>query len=287
MSSSKRSKDTSPAPADIADLLAVMARLRDPVVGCPWDLQQSFETIAPYTIEEAYEVADAIMRGDREDLKDELGDLLLQVVFHAQMASEQGLFEFRDVVAAICAKMIRRHPHVFEESARPADADGVRETWEQIKSEEKARKRSADGTPRGRLDDVPANLPGLVRAVKLTRRAGRAGFDWPHAEDVLDKLAEEIGELDAEIKAEPMNKDNAEAELGDVLFVLANLARKLDIDPERAIRRSNQKFIDRFEKIEAFLAARGKTPETSTLEEMDDLWNAAKQALRNQDTDQD
>jgi len=252
-------------------LLAVMARLRDRETGCAWDLEQTFATIAPYTIEEAYEVADAIERGDLKDLKEELGDLLLQVVFHSRMAEEDGHFAFDDVANAIVDKMIRRHPHVFGEASYRTSAEQT-DAWEVVKAAERADK----GRDASLLDDVPAGLPALTRAVKLTKRAARVGFDWPHVDFVLAKLEEEIGELRAEIAADDM--DLAREELGDVLFVVANLARKLDIEPEDALRFTNAKFARRFRFIEAVLAERGKTPEQSDLEEMDALWDAAKAA---------
>jgi tetrapyrrole methylase family protein/MazG family protein/ATP diphosphatase len=254
-------------------LLEIMARLRDPEGGCPWDLEQSFATIAPYTVEEAYEVADAIERGDLAELKQELGDLLLQVVFHARMAEEQGAFDFSDVAQAINAKMVRRHPHVFGAARHRSSAEQT-EAWETIKAEERAAKAGAASL----LDDVPAALPALTRAVKLSRRAARVGFVWPSAAEVLAKLHEEVAELEAEVVAG--DREKAADELGDVLFVCANLARELDIDPEAALRGTNAKFIRRFRYIEAELAARGSSPEASDLDEMDALWNAAKAAER-------
>lgn len=255
----------------IEALLDIMARLRDPDGGCPWDLEQNFASIAPYTIEEAYEVADAIERGDMGDLKDELGDLLLQVVFHAQMAKEEGRFDFPDVVRAICEKMIRRHPHVFgDEDQRSAGA--VKGRWEEIKAEEKAEKGKA---PTSILDDVPLALPALARAIKLQNRAARVGFDWPDTSLVIDKLNEEMLELSAEV-AKGSDPDRLEDELGDLLFVYANLARHMKVDPEAALRRANAKFRRRFGRIEEKLAAAGKRPEDSSLEEMDALWNEAK-----------
>jgi len=250
-------------------LLQIMARLRDPDGGCPWDREQTFATIAPYTVEEAYEVADAVERGDLGDLKEELGDLLLQVVFHARMAEEQGAFAFDDVAAAIADKMVRRHPHVF---AGQTYADVAEQTaaWETLKAEERAAKNRASSL----LDDVPAGLPGLTRAVKLTKRAARVGFDWPSTDEVLAKLREELEELQVEIDAGDLPK--ARAELGDLLFVCANLARKLDVDPEDSLRAANAKFARRFAHIEQALAARGSSPEQSTLEEMDGLWDEAK-----------
>ena len=248
-----------------------MARLRDPQTGCAWDLEQTFATIAPYTVEEAYEVADAIERGDLADLKDELGDLLLQVVFHARLAEEQGSFAFEDVVGAICDKMIRRHPHVFADATfRDVGAQTV--AWENLKADERAAKGRATSV----LDDVPTGLPGLTRAVKLTKRAGRVGFDWPDPPAVLEKLHEEVAELEVEILAGDRAK--AREELGDLLFVCANLARKLDLDPEDAIRAANAKFSRRFGFIERSLAADGRKPEQSTLEEMEALWVEAKRA---------
>ena len=247
-------------------LLEIMARLRDPNGGCPWDQAQTFATIAPYTVEEAYEVADAIERGDLDHLKEELGDLLLQVVFHARMADEQGAFAFNDVAAAIADKMIRRHPHVFAEETYRDLADQVA-GWEAIKAQERAKKNAAASL----LDDVPAGLPGLTRAVKLTKRAARVGFDWPSTVEVLDKLREELGELEDEIAEADANK--MREELGDLLFVCANLARKLDVDPEDAIRGANAKFVRRFAYIEKRLAETGSTPEQSNLAEMDALWN--------------
>ena len=261
--------DAPSPPAAINRLTAILARLRDPVTGCPWDVQQTFATIAPYTVEEAYEVADAIERGDLDDLKDELGDLLLQVVFHARIAEEMGAFAFEDVAAAICDKMIRRHPHVFADTAF-ASVTEQSAAWETIKAEE----RAAKGRAASVLDDVPPGLPALTRAVKLTKRAGRVGFDWPDAASVLTKLHEETAELEVEIAAGDQAK--AREELGDLLFVMANLARKLDIDPEDALRSANTKFIRRFGHIEQSLATEGRKPEHSTLNEMEALWLDAK-----------
>ena len=251
-------------------LIDIMARLRDPNGGCPWDLEQTFATVAPYTVEEAYEVADAIERGDLTDLKEELGDLLLQVVFHSRMAEEQGSFDLAGVAAAINDKMIRRHPHVFDDHAYE-DQDAQTAGWEALKAQE--RQAKAKG---GVLDDVPAGLPALTRAVKLTKRAARVGFDWPSTDEVLDKLAEEVAELKVEIAAG--DKAKAREELGDLLFVVANLARKLDVEPEDALRATNAKFVRRFAFIEAELAKDGRTPDQSDLAEMDGLWNAAKAA---------
>jgi len=254
-------------------LNAIMARLRAPVGGCPWDVEQTFETIAPYTLEEAYEVADAIERGDMDDLKSELGDLLFQVVFHARMAEEQGLFVFDDVADAIADKLERRHPHVFGDEAAKADGVAQKARWEDIKAAERKAKAQ-----HGVLDDVPVGLPALARAAKLTKRAARVGFDWPSTDEVFDKLHEEVAELRAEIAAGDLDK--AKGEVGDLLFVVANLARKLGVEPEDALRGSNAKFVRRFGFIEAELGKAGKTPEQSDLVEMDGLWDAAKAAER-------
>ena len=255
-----------------------MQALRTPQTGCPWDLEQNFATIAPYTIEEAYEVADAIARDDLEDLRDELGDLLLQVVFHARMAQEQGAFEFADVVQSITEKMLRRHPHVFgdENADRP---DAVRGLWEDIKAKEKAEKaqRQAErgnAKPEGALAGVPAALPALMRAQKLQSKAGRVGFDWNDPQAVLAKIREETEEIAAALA----RGDRAAAgeEVGDLIFAAVNLARHLDCDAESAVRDTNQKFERRFGSIEAALARQGRGPTDATLQEMDDLWNAAK-----------
>jgi MazG family protein len=254
-------------------LLAIMARLRDPKAGCPWDQEQTFATVAPYTVEEAYEVADAIERGDLSDLKEELGDLLLQVVFHARMAEEQGAFAFDDVANAINDKMIRRHPHVFAEETYASLAHQI-EGWEALKAAE----RKGKGRAASLLDDVPTGLPALTRAVKLSKRAAKVGFVWPDIGHVVDKLDEELGELKAEIAAGDFEK--ARQEMGDVLFVVANLARTLDVDPEDSLRYTNAKFVRRFNYVEARLAERGRTPEQSDLAEMDSLWEEAKAAER-------
>jgi tetrapyrrole methylase family protein/MazG family protein/ATP diphosphatase len=250
-------------------LIGIMARLRDPETGCPWDVEQTFATIAPYTIEEAYEVADAIERGDLPHLKEELGDLLLQVVYHARMAEEAEAFDFAAVASAIADKMVRRHPHVFGED-EVRDAAEQTDRWEAIK----ARERAAKGEASSVLDGVPIALPALTRAAKLTRRAARVGFDWPAISQVIAKLREELGELEAEIEAEDQAK--AREELGDLLFVCANLARKLDVEPEDALRAANAKFARRFAHIEARLAERGRGPAQSDLAEMDQLWEEAK-----------
>ena len=254
-------------------LNAIMVKLRDPVGGCPWDVEQTFATIAPYTLEEAYEVADAIERGDMDDLRSELGDLLFQVVFHARMAEEQGLFAFDDVANAIADKLERRHPHVFGDEAAKPDGAAQKARWEDIKAAERKEKAQ-----HGVLDDVPVGLPALARAAKLTRRAARVGFDWPSTDEVFDKFVEEVAELRAEIAAGDVEK--ARDEMGDLLFVLANLARKLGVEPEDALRGANAKFVRRFGFIEAELAKDGRSPEQSDLAEMDGLWNAAKAAER-------
>ena len=271
---------------DISGLLEIMAALRTPKTGCPWDLEQDFSTIAPYTIEEAYEVADAIERGDMEDLRLELGDLLLQSVYHAQMASETGAFDFGDVVEGITAKMIRRHPHVFgtaDVTAAQFSAEGMAKgTWEKIKAEEKAeeaRNRQSRGLPArdtnpSLLNDVPTTLPGLTVAVKLQQKASKVGFDWNDPMAVLAKIREELSELEDEMPN--ADRDRLKDEFGDILFAMANLARHLAIDPESAIRGTNRKFRTRFAYIEEHVKALGKSMETATLDEMEALWQAAK-----------
>jgi ATP diphosphatase len=270
--------------SDIARLIDIMAALRTPGSGCPWDLEQNFATIAPYTIEEAYEVADAISRGDLDDLKDELGDLLLQVVFHARMAQEQGTFAFPDVVQAITEKLIRRHPHVFGDN-RGLNTDEVNVQWDAIKAQERAAKADAAGTPAppnsvsrrdGALSGVSAGLPALMRALKLQRKASKVGFDWNDPKAVLAKIREEADEIEAELDAG--KRDEIEAEIGDLMFAVVNLARHLDVDTETALRATNLKFERRFAAIEDALATRGKTPSDATLDEMDALWNDAKAA---------
>ena len=262
---------------DIVRLIEIMAELRTPGSGCPWDLEQNFATIAPYTLEEAYEVADAIARGDLVDLREELGDLLLQVAFHARMAEEQGAFDFGDVVMTITEKLLRRHPHVFGE-ARGATADEVKVLWDRIKAEEKAARSSLD--PSGALAGVPVALPAQTRAHKLQAKAGKVGFDWNDPLAVLAKIREEADEIEAEIKSG--SSDKAAAEVGDLLFAVVNLARHIGADPEGTLRAANAKFERRFGAIERALEAKGKTPKQSTLAEMDALWDAAK-ALENHD----
>lgn len=255
--------------AGIERLLEIMRRLRDPDTGCPWDIEQDFTSIAPYTIEEAYEVADAIDRKSWGEMEGELGDLLLQTVYHTQMGAEAGHFTFQSVVQAISDKMVARHPHVFGDESRDKSADQQTADWEKIKAAERAGKAQ-----RGALDGVAANLPALMRAEKLQKRAARVGFDWPDASHVLDKITEEAAEL---VEARDLNDpDKMEDEFGDLLFVMANLARHLNVDPESALRRTNAKFTRRFQGVEARLAALGKTPQDSNLEEMDALWDAVK-----------
>jgi ATP diphosphatase len=259
-------------------LVAIMARLRDPARGCPWDIEQDFASIAPYTIEEAYEVADAIARGDMAALRDELGDLLFQVVYHARMAEEAGAFAWDDVVGTISEKMIRRHPHVFGDESRNKTAEQQTADWERAKAHERARAGKQAGERAGALAGVAVGLPALTRAVKLQNRAARVGFDWPDAGAVLDKIAEETAEL---VEAQGAGDAGRVAEeYGDLMFVMANLARHLRVDPEAALRAANAKFTRRFEAIEAALAADGRTPAESDLAEMDALWDAAKRAER-------
>lgn len=247
-------------------LLEIMRRLRDPATGCPWDIEQTFATIAPYTLEEAHEVADVIDRQAWNELPGELGDLLFQVVYHAQMARDAGLFGFDDVVRAIADKMVARHPHVFGDESRDKSAAQQTADWEKIKAAERG--------PAGVLDGVAMSLPALTRAVKLQKRAARVGFDWPSTDEVLAKMREEMTEL---VEArESLGPDQVAEEFGDLMFVMANLARHMGVDPEAALRGANAKFTRRFEKIEGWLAKAGKTPAMSDLAEMDALWNRAK-----------
>ena len=260
---------------DIGRLLEIMAALRTPRTGCPWDLAQDFSTIAPYTLEEAYEVADAIARGNLADLKEELGDLLLQVVFHARMAEEQGAFDFGDVVQAITEKLIRRHPHVFadEDLTTPRDVEGL---WERIKAQEKSGNETAG--PQGALAGVPVALPALTRALKLQAKASKVGFDWNDPRAVLRKIREEADEIETELDRAELDPAATAAEIGDLLFAAVNLARHLKADPETVLRQTNRKFERRFAAIESDLAARGRSPLGATLEEMEALWQAAKKA---------
>jgi nucleoside triphosphate diphosphatase len=262
---------------DVGRLIEIMAALRTPKTGCPWDLEQDFSTIAPYTLEEAYEVADAIARNDLGDLQEELGDLLLQVVFHARMAQEQGAFDFGDVVEAITSKLIRRHPHVFgDQEAR--DPGRVKGLWEEIKASEKEAKAAQKATqgkpaPDGALAGVPVALPALTRALKLQSKASRVGFDWNDPRAVLRKIRDEADEIEAALDD---NDPGAAAEVGDLLFAAVNLARHLDADPEALLRQTNQKFERRFSAIEEALTMLGKAPQDATLAEMDALWDQAK-----------
>jgi MazG family protein len=262
-------------PADpFLRLIAVMAALRHPEHGCPWDIDQSFETIAPYTIEEAYEVAEAITNGDKAELKDELGDLLFQVVYHARMAEEDGDFDVQDVAEAITEKMLRRHPHVFG-MASIEDADAQTRAWEDSKAIERAAKAEAEGRVPSVLDGVSAAYPALMRAVKLQKRVVRVGFDWPNSALVLEKIEEELGELKHELASGSV-PDRVEDEMGDLLFTVVNLARHLGVDPETALRRTNGKFERRFRTVEAVLAESGRTPENASLDEMERIWTATK-----------
>ncbi len=273
MSASKPTAETLPK-EPLARLLAVMAWLRDRHHGCPWDIDQTFRTIAPYTIEEAYEVADAIERDDMTALKEELGDLLLQVVYHSQMASEAGAFRFEDVAAAIADKMVDRHPHVFGD-LEIADADAQTISWEARKAAERAKKVGVE-QPAGALDGVARALPALLRAEKIQKRAARVGFDWKTIGPVIDKIEEELGELRSEIEAGEIDPARVTDELGDVLFAVANLARHCKVDPEAALRSTNDKFEKRFRYVEQQLAVQGKKPAEATLEEMEALWQEAK-----------
>ncbi|WP_448187604.1 nucleoside triphosphate pyrophosphohydrolase [Azospirillum sp. sgz301742] len=260
---------------NIDRLLDIMARLRDPQSGCPWDLEQTYRTIAPHTIEEAYEVADAIEKGDMPALREELGDLLFQVVYYSQFAREDGLFDFDEVAGVIADKMISRHPHVFgSEEIRTADHQTSR--WEEHKAAERAAKAAAQGQAApSALDGVIAGLPALTRALKLQKRAARVGFDWTDARDILDKIEEEVGELRAEMMQGAAQERIAD-ELGDLLFALVNLARRLEVDPEGALRGTNAKFERRFHRIEELLSGQGRKPEDATLDEMEAFWQQAK-----------
>ena len=266
-----------PSRPGIDRLVTIMRHLRDPQGGCPWDLEQDFPTIAPHTIEEAYEVAEAIRTGDMAELRDELGDLLFQVVFYAQMADERGAFDFEDVAGGVADKMVRRHPHVFGGQTVDSAAH-MTERWEAQKADERAEKAAARGRRPSILDDVIAGLPGLTRAVKLQKRAARVGFDWTEASDILAKLHEELGELDEAMGTG--EADRMEDELGDLLFVVANLSRRLSVDPEAALRRANAKFERRFRHIEDRLEAAGRSVHEATLDEMESLWTEAKRGER-------
>lgn len=262
--------------APIQRLTQVMAALRNPDGGCPWDLEQTFETIAPYTIEEAYEVAEAIAQRDFVALKDELGDLLLQVVYHGRMAKELGEFSFDDVAEAITEKMIRRHPHVFG-TLEIGDAEAQTQAWEEQKATERAAKAAESGARSSALDGVSVAYPALMRAVKLQRRAARVGFDWPETAPVVDKIHEELGELTEEISASDVDGDRVEDEMGDLLFACVNLARHLGVDPENALRRTNGKFEARFRAVERMLDEDlGIEPGAASLDQMEERWTRAK-----------
>jgi nucleoside triphosphate diphosphatase len=274
------SSDLRPLMSDLARLIEIMAALRTPGSGCPWDLQQNFASIAPYTIEEAYEVADAIARGNLVDLRDELGDLLLQVIFHSRMAEEQGAFDFRDVVRSLTEKLLRRHPHVFGDR-RDVTPHGVEHLWDQIKAEERAQRNDSGEHETGALAGVPVGLPALTRASKLQAKASKVGFDWNDPLAVLAKIREETDEIQSELT----NGDRAAAagEIGDLLFAVVNLARHLHADPEAVLRACNAKFERRFAAVEKLLASRGKRPGEAGLDEMDALWDEVKAAEASSD----
>lgn len=264
-------------PDPVEQLLQIMARLRDPDSGCPWDIEQTYATIAPHTIEEAYEVADAIERGDMEALRDELGDLLLQVVFHSRMAEEEGLFDFRSVAKQCSDKLLRRHPHVFGDQ-KIDSAEEQTAHWEQLKAQERAAQaaaRGGTGQP-SVLDNLTVALPAMTRAYKLQSRAARVGFDWTEAKDILGKIEEELAEVRAEFEAAERHPERLRDEIGDLLFTVVNLARKSHVDPETALRHTNMKFERRFRHVERALQARGRTAEAATLAEMEALWQDAK-----------
>jgi MazG family protein len=259
----------------LQNIITIMAQLRDPKTGCPWDIQQNFASIAPYTIEEAYEVADAIETGDRKALQDELGDLLLQVIFHARIAEEEGSFSLADVAKSICGKMIDRHPHVFGNEKTPS-ASGQKQQWENIKEQE----RTANGKL-GVLDNIPFGLPPMQRAIKLQKRAARVGFDWPEISQLIIKMQEEASELLHELQSNPNNMDRITDEVGDLLFVAVNLARKAGVDPETALISCNKKFEKRFNYVEKQLNNANKSFDDTTLGEMECFWQAAKIEERN------
>ena len=260
----------------MAELLAIMARLRDPEQGCPWDRQQTFRSIVPHTLEEAYEVADAMERGDREAMRDELGDLLFQVVFYAQIASEEGSFDFEAIARGVSDKLIRRHPHVFA-ARRETSAATQRATWEAIKADERAARASGDEPPSA-LDDVPLGLPALTRSRKLQARAARVGFEWPEARQVADKVREELAELEEAIEAEPADSAHVHEEMGDLLLACVNLARQLGVDPEQALRDGNAKFERRFRGLEAILASAGESAAEVDFERLEACYQQAKAA---------
>lgn len=273
-----RPKQATPE-ASLTRLIGIMAKLRDPETGCPWDQVQDFRSIAPYTIEEAYEVADAIERNDINDLKEELGDLLLQVVFHTRMAEELDAFTFFDVATAISDKMVRRHPHVFDQESNPQESGGQTKAWEAQKEQERRLKAQKAGTTTSVLDGIARNIPSITRAFKLQKRAATVGFDWDNLDPVLDKIDEELGELRAEITSNA-TKDALEAELGDLLFSVVNLARHLALDPDRALRRTNDKFEHRFKNVEHSLEVDGLAPADASLLELEERWQEAKKIDR-------
>ncbi|SCA55180.1 nucleoside triphosphate pyrophosphohydrolase [Candidatus Terasakiella magnetica] len=262
--------------SEISRLLVIMAKLRDPENGCPWDIEQTFATIAPHTIEEAYEVADAIEHADWPHLQEELGDLLLQVVFHAQMAKDENLFEFNDVAKSIADKMLSRHPHVFgDELIETADQQTVH--WEKLKEQERKEKAAQKGdSPPSALDGVSTGLPSMTRAMKLQKRAVRVGFDWPDVNGVLDKIREELAEVEEEVREVNLSQDRIKDEIGDLLFTVVNLARWADVDPDSALRSCNAKFERRFKAMETGVCSTGKEMPQATLEEMESFWQAAK-----------
>ena len=272
MTTPRRSESETDALAQLDRIIEIMRRLRDPDTGCPWDVEQDFSTIAPYTIEEAYEVADAVQRGDTADIRDELGDLLLQVVFQSRIAEEAGLFTLADVARSISDKMVDRHPHVFGDEDRPQVAEQSGR-WEAIKAAERARKGKT-----GVLDDIAAGLPPMLRALKLQKRAAQVGFDWTQIDDIIDKLHEETAELRAEVACDPVDQDRVIDEIGDVLFVAVNLARRAGVDPETALMGCNSKFEQRFRYIEEQCEKNGNSIHNLTLDEMESLWQKAKSA---------
>ena len=267
---SSEPSSTNDAETQLRALIEVMAKLRDPINGCAWDLEQDHASIAPYTIEEAYEVQDAIEKNDMQDLREELGDLLLQVVFQARIGEEAGHFDFADIAQAITDKMIRRHPHIFGDHEYRTTEE-QRQAWEDIKAEERQSKNETR-----LLDDVATTLPAMMRAFKLQKRASRVGFDWPDSQQVLDKVKEELAEVEAELTPDQIDQNRLEDEIGDVLFSVINLARKLDIDPEQALKLTNKKFTNRFNYIEEFIVLKGNNIKDASLDEMEDLWQKAK-----------
>ena len=267
---SSEPSSTNDAETQLRALIEVMAKLRDPINGCAWDLEQDHASIAPYTIEEAYEVQDAIEKNDMQGLREELGDLLLQVVFQARIGEEAGHFDFADIAQAITDKMIRRHPHIFGDHEYRT-AEEQRQAWEDMKAEERQSKNETR-----LLDDVAATLPAMMRAFKLQKRAARVGFDWPDSQQVLDKVKEELAEVEAELTPDQIDQNRLEDEIGDVLFSVINLARKLEIDPEQALKSTNNKFTNRFNYVEQVIVSNGNNFKEASLDEMEDLWQKAK-----------